>query len=244
MDTALILHNFEGRRVRTHVDEQGLPWFSAKDVCSILEIANHRDAVSKLDDDEKVSVLLDGSQKQVVVNESGLYSLIFRSNKMEAKRFKKWITGEVLPSIRRTGSYSTQDAWIKSRQDGKLARRIATDTIKDLVPYAANQGSNHPDKLFMVYSKAINDALLDLDGQKKPNSLRDQLNTIQLTTVATAEVVLARSIYEQMAQGIHYKEIFQNTKARIHAFAETVGRTRIGASERECIGLSSRKEIA
>ena len=84
------------------------PWFVAKDVCDCLDLANSRDAVSRLDDDEKGVGKVDtlgGSQDMMLVSESGLYTLIMRSNKPEAKVFRKWVTSEVLPSIRKTGGY-------------------------------------------------------------------------------------------------------------------------------------------
>ncbi|HOI31209.1 MAG: Bro-N domain-containing protein [Bacteroidales bacterium] len=101
---------------------EGLPWFIGKEVCDILDIANSRDAIGRLDSDEKlVSVLPTSGQKRQVnlVNESGLYSLIFQSRKPEAKAFRKWVTGEVLPSIRRTGSYATPAA-MRRRTRGEL----------------------------------------------------------------------------------------------------------------------------
>lgn len=86
-------------------------WFVAKDVCSNLGIEHHRDALTRLDDDERGSVLLDtlgGIQQMSAVNESGLYSLVFQSRKPGAKKFRKWVTMEVLPSIRKTGGYSVR----------------------------------------------------------------------------------------------------------------------------------------
>lgn len=91
----------------------GEPWFVAKDVCAVLEIEKHRDAVSRLDEDERGSLVVDtlgGSQKMTAVSESGLYSLIFQSRKPEAKKFRKWVTSEVLPSIRRKGYYGVKKA--------------------------------------------------------------------------------------------------------------------------------------
>nr|DAY35460.1 MAG TPA: KilAC domain protein [Caudoviricetes sp.] len=85
------------------------PWFVAKDVCECLEISNSRQALSRLDTDEKTDVILnDGSQnrKMNIVNEYGLYSLVLSSRKPEAKEFKRWITHEVLPSLRKYGTYS------------------------------------------------------------------------------------------------------------------------------------------
>tara|TARA_R110002124_G_scaffold76810_1_gene205853 strand:- start:241 stop:981 length:741 start_codon:yes stop_codon:yes gene_type:complete len=91
------------------IDREGEPWFILTEVCKKIGIANPRDAASRLDDDEKdgvgISDAMGREQKTTVISESGLYSLVLRSSKPEAKRFKKWITSEVLPSIRKTGSY-------------------------------------------------------------------------------------------------------------------------------------------
>ena len=110
----LVSFDFNGNTVRVHVDKDGVTWFVAVDVCKALEIANARDAASSLDADEKKLVDFgcvgkgDGSKdkrKINVVNESGMYSLVLTSHKPEAKKFKKWITSEVLPKIRKTGKY-------------------------------------------------------------------------------------------------------------------------------------------
>jgi prophage antirepressor-like protein len=91
----------------------GDAWFIAKDVCNILGLANNRKAVSSLDDDELMSLkVTSGGQARSmsVINESGLYSLIFKSRKKKAKAFKKWVTSEVLPAIRKTGAYIAPNA--------------------------------------------------------------------------------------------------------------------------------------
>ena len=83
--------------------------FVAKDVCDCLEITKHRDAISRLDSDERGSVRLDtpgGKQDIAAINEYGLYNLVLSSRKPEAKEFKRWITHDVIPAIRKTGSYS------------------------------------------------------------------------------------------------------------------------------------------
>lgn len=98
-----------GNSVRVVEGSDGEPWFVAKDVCDILGIEWHRNALATLDADEKRGVLvhtLGGDQEVSSVSESGLYTLILRSRKPEAKAFKRWITREVLPSIRKTGLYS------------------------------------------------------------------------------------------------------------------------------------------
>jgi anti-repressor protein len=99
---------YEGTQVRTVVmNEQ--PWFVAKDVCDILELGNPAQALNRLDHDEKDIIsndTLGGEQAMLIVNEPGLYSLILGSRKPEARVFKRWVTHDVLPAIRRTGSYS------------------------------------------------------------------------------------------------------------------------------------------
>jgi anti-repressor protein len=99
--------NFESLQVRVVSDKNGEPWFVATDVCEALGLETHV-AMRRLDDDEKGRCSIPtpgGIQDLTTVNESGLYSLILGSRKPEAKRFKKWITSEVLPSIRKTGGY-------------------------------------------------------------------------------------------------------------------------------------------
>jgi prophage antirepressor-like protein len=99
---------FQGNKVRTViVDEE--PCFVVKDVCEVLGISKYRDVVAHLEEDERVSISMDtpgGKQGMIAVNEPGLYRLIFSSQRGEAKVFKRWVFHEVLPSIRRTGSYS------------------------------------------------------------------------------------------------------------------------------------------
>jgi anti-repressor protein len=100
--------DFHGHPVRTQKDNRGNPWFVAADICNALEIKNSRDAIAKLDDDEKDVVSTDtlgGRQALAVVNEAGLYELIFRSRKAEAKAFKRWVKNDVLPALRKDGVY-------------------------------------------------------------------------------------------------------------------------------------------
>jgi prophage antirepressor-like protein len=108
---ALRVFDFKEHAVRIY-NQGGEPWFVAADVCRVLEIANPRDAVSSLDEDEKATVAnpdgrpgSPGAKVFNIISESGLYALIFKSRKPEAKAFRKWVTQEVLPAIRMTGSY-------------------------------------------------------------------------------------------------------------------------------------------
>lgn len=110
MNELQVFKNEEFGEIRT-VEQGGDTWFIANDVCRALELDNSRQALSRLDEDEKDVTLNDtlgGMQTMAIINESGLYSLVLSSRKPEAKAFKRWITHEVLPAIRRTGSYSNQ----------------------------------------------------------------------------------------------------------------------------------------
>lgn len=104
----LIPFAFGDHLARVLADEEGNPWFVAKDVCRILEIEKYRDAASRLDEDERGSEIVDtpgGPQPMATISESGLYALVFRSRKPEAKAFSKWVRSKVLPAIRKTGRY-------------------------------------------------------------------------------------------------------------------------------------------
>ena len=94
--------------LRVVQDEQGEPWFVAKDVCDALGLGRQHDSTRYLDDDEKGEGLVNtssGVQTMVTVNEPGLYRLILKSRKPEAKAFQRWVTHEVLPAIRKDGGY-------------------------------------------------------------------------------------------------------------------------------------------
>ena len=98
------IFTYENTNVRTVTTEDGEPLFAAKDVCAILGLSNPRTSLALLDEDEKGVHTMDtpgGKQELTTVNESGLYSLILRSRKPEAKAFRRWVTSEVLPSIRK-----------------------------------------------------------------------------------------------------------------------------------------------
>lgn len=124
-----LLKEFEGKNVEILVDENGEIWFVAKLICDILEIKNSRDAVSKLDEDEKLmsAIATSGQNRNVnLVNESGLYSLIFLSRKPIAKKFKKWVTAEVLPSLRKHGTYTIKDvSKLIQEENTSLENRIS-----------------------------------------------------------------------------------------------------------------------
>jgi prophage antirepressor-like protein len=139
--------DFDDLAVRT-VTREGAPWFVAADVCRVLDIANDRDATSRLDDDEKSGVGIADTRSKggstqrremTVINESGLYALILTSRKPSAKRFRKWITAEVIPAIRQTGSYGVslpakeKPILVVERPDNRIGQLIdATERLLKL----------------------------------------------------------------------------------------------------------------
>lgn len=111
MTAELVHFAFGDNLVRVHMDENDNPWWVAKDVCRVLDIANNRDAVTGLDEDEKITVANpDGNPRSgiphemTLISESGLYALVFRSRKPEARAFSKWVRRKSCPPCAGTGA--------------------------------------------------------------------------------------------------------------------------------------------
>lgn len=135
MNNEIQKFDFKGAALRTLTDEAGEPWFIAKDVCDILELTNPAVALQSLDDDEKTNlsnsyVWSEPGRRPLIISEPGLYRLVMRSRKPEAKEFQRWVTHEVLPQIRRTGGYIPTS---ESDSDEDIMARavlVAQKTIK------------------------------------------------------------------------------------------------------------------
>lgn len=165
MNNIIDFSNEEFGNVRV-VMKDGEPWFVAVDVCKALDIANHKDALTRLDEDEKTGVALTDphGREQVtnVVNEPGLYTLVLGSRKPEAKKFKRWITHEVVPSIRKTGSYSMnqnltpaeillQNAQILVDQERRMkAIEDKTDALEDEVKEIKAKSLTVPNEYYTI----------------------------------------------------------------------------------------------
>lgn len=152
MKMELQTFNFENQQVRT-VEIENEPWFIGKDVAKILGYSNPRDAINKHVDDEDKGVAkcdtLGGKQDLIIINESGLYSLILSSKLPNAKKFKRWVTSEVLPTIRKHGAYLTPDKieevllnpdtlinLATQLKQEREARLIAEQRVNELTPKA------------------------------------------------------------------------------------------------------------
>lgn len=124
---------YSGAEVRT-VRKDGAPWFVLKDVCGVLGIANDRNISARLDTDEKGVHLVDtlgGVQEMTCISESGLYNVILRSDKPEAKPFRKWVTAEVLPAIRRSGGYIAGQNDLSPAELMAKALKVAEQTLAE-----------------------------------------------------------------------------------------------------------------
>ncbi|MFN3953218.1 MAG: Bro-N domain-containing protein [Pararhodobacter sp.] len=121
MSAEIIPFDFEEQAVRVLMRGDD-PWFVAVDVCRVLELSNPSMAVKGLDDDEVTLSQIEGSHRETnLISESGLYALVIRSDKPAARRFRKWITAEVLPAIRRTGRYELHAAPADADATGEFA---------------------------------------------------------------------------------------------------------------------------
>jgi prophage antirepressor-like protein len=172
----VVQFQFEQQEVRVIQDEAGEPWFVAKDVCQVLDVSNVTAAVEGLDEDEKglgKVYTLGGPQDMVTITESGLYTLIIRSNKPQAKPFRRWVTHEVLPSIRKTGGYVMPEAEDEDPVE-ELARRVRAKVA------AAGLGIGHQINLHQIALK-----LLDRGG----NALAVHLQNVEALCGALDESV-------------------------------------------------------
>jgi prophage antirepressor-like protein len=186
--------------------KNGEPWFLAGDVCRVLGIKNSSKAVSDIESKFKNAGLkglysgydliktAGGQQKATIINEQILYELIFNSRKQKAVLFRAWVTGEVLPSIRKHGFYRTE---------GKMIRRVETDAIKEFIEYAKNNGSQSSERYYAITTKATNE-ILGIEAGK-----RDELSAKQLEHLAMLERVIASALTQGIEKEMNYKDIYK-----------------------------------
>ncbi len=161
------IFSFGEKSLNAFLDENGEPWFYASDVCALLEVKNVAQAVARLDEDEKgiySNDTLGGSQKVSIINESGLYSLTLSSKKKEAKDFKRWVTKDVIPAIRKNGKYevvpvkelSPAEMLLQSVQL-LVAQQKDIEVVKDRLDVLEAKQITHPQDYFTIagYSSLI-----------------------------------------------------------------------------------------
>lgn len=191
MNQLQVFNNTEFGQVRTMVIN-GSPWFVAKDVCECLGLTKHRDAVSRLDGDERGSVEVDtlgGTQQMAAVNEYGLYSLVLSSRKPSAKAFKRWITHEVIPAIRKHGAYMTGETLeqaltspdflirlateLKTEQEARKTAEAQIEANKPKVLFADSVAASHGSILVGELAKLLNQNGIDIGQNRLFNWLRE-----------------------------------------------------------------------
>ncbi len=200
---------FNDNMVRGCLDDRGEPWFVARDVCRVLDIANNRDAVTGLDDDEKITVANpDGNPRagipheMTLVSESGLYALVFRSRKPEARRFRKWVTAEVLPALRKKGYYARPGSVFGVSGAPGAATRLRPRMRREALALAVrmagldNGGSDEAVRWFEEISALLGGE----DAGMENYSARHAAIMEQVTTFAADCLVLAPGRQESAAR--------------------------------------------
>ena len=198
---AITPFNFGSHAVRV-ITRDNQPWFAAVDVCNALGYRNSRKAVADhLDDDERgvtTSDTLGGNQQLTIISESGLYALVLRSRKPEARKFAKWVTSEVLPSIRQTGSYAKQPDTRRMEHARQLAH-AATLQVYQAVFDAAMQGDEpaHFTRLLLSFTQGPGDALAPY---VKPMEAGAMLMTLpQLTQAIRTDLMVSDATLAKLA---------------------------------------------
>lgn len=154
----LIPFNYEGTAVRTVIGNDGEPRFVLADLCHVLKLGNTSMVARRLSDSMKGLSQIDtpgGSQRMTTVTEAGMYAVVMRSDKPEAVRFQEWVTGEVLPSIRKRGGYLTPEATEKALTDPDFIIQLATSLKEERAKRATLEAENEANKPKVLFADAV-----------------------------------------------------------------------------------------
>lgn len=193
----LAIYDYNAQSVRT-VNLDGQVWFLAKDVCDVLEIKDTSQAMERLSVKQKLmrTLQVSGQGRETwLVNESGLYKLILRSNKKEAERFQDWITDDVLPTIRRTGNYHVNKGKIYTEQEAirmieKASFKCMAESIKQSNENERMKGFAYSTYNNMIYLKVIGKTAQQLKnekGLKKTDTIKDYIDEKSLSRIENLE---------------------------------------------------------
>ncbi|RJV87422.1 toxin Bro [Erysipelotrichaceae bacterium AF19-24AC] len=167
----MIFENDAFGKVRT-LNLNGEPWFVAVDVCSVLDLSNPTIAVSRLDEDERAKFNLGRQGDATIVNEPGLYTLVLGSRKPEAKAFKRWITHEVIPAIRKHGVYITDEKLKLFAEHPELLDAL----MKSLYATHAENLRHRAERQTLLPKADYYDAFMDADGCTNLRTTAKELN--------------------------------------------------------------------
>ena len=240
--TKLAVFSFGNQEIRTVTDEHGEAWFVANEICAALELVNPHDALAKHVDQEDLAkrdtLTPGGLQKLNHVNESGLYALIFGSRKESAKRFKRWVTSEVLPAIRKKGYYAATNesastglqqlapaeaADVVMKVVGNMVQNLGLDT-EDYLMLLRYGLSKYDQKLAEVVPKELLtaqasipmqaqwgvDTVLNLEELLEDFGLFIDVDTF-LHRMMICGVVAERTVYDEQTQSLIRQKRLQNT---------------------------------
>ena len=216
--TQLSTFNFESKSIRT-LSINNEPWFIAKDLCDTLKISNVSDALLKLDDDEKATIGLtdsqagNGAQSISIISESGMYTLILRCRDAVKKgsiphRFRKWVTSEVLPQIRKTGSYS------KTTVDQRTGLRNAVNML------VSKKGLIYSDAYHLIHQRFNVESIEDLTLEQLPQAV-EYVHKI----VLEGELIIEEKKEPSMSLNLTERELKDliNTWMAFTRFSDSVG---------------------
>ena len=167
----MLFENEAFGKVRT-LNLNGEPWFVAVDVCSVLDLSNPTIAVSRLDEDERAKFNLGRQGDATIVNEPGLYTLVLGSRKPEAKAFKRWITHEVIPAIRKHGVYITDEKLKLFAEHPELLDAL----MKSLYAAHAENLRHRAERQTLLPKADYYDAFMDADGCTNLRTTAKELN--------------------------------------------------------------------
>lgn len=222
-------YHYHGNTVRT-VERDGEPWFVLKDVCNVLGLGSAHKVADRLDEDERNQIPLTDSlgreQETTIINESGLYNVILRSDKPEAKPFRKWVTSEVLPTIRKTGGYGQKT--LSPIEMFSLQAQINVEQERRLK--AVEEKQNRFDGALAVMAAPM----LESDGWQE--RAQKEINTT-IEQFGLNHQMFRRDIYDEVERLAHVDLERRQTLLRNRM-------SRMGASSGECKSVSKLHVIA
>lgn len=229
----LIKFDFQGQKVRS-IFVEGIPYFVAKDVAKILGFSNPRDAIKThvFEEDKGVDVIdtPGGKQKMIIINESGVYALVFGSRLPQAKAFKRWVTNEVLPSLRQYGTYSINHDNEPKREDKVLLNNMIelsknllkmTESTTEICKYLAmvikesNHQSSHKnedeqEEVTIDYSKCKLEQFPDSIKREVDNMMEEMISQEKLNFSFIARYCVIRGYpISSPAVKSYYKKTFK-----------------------------------
>lgn len=217
----LAIYDYNARSVRT-VNIDGQVWFIASDLCNVLDIKDTSQAMERLTVKQKLmrSLYLSGQNRETwIVNESGLYKLILRSNKKEAEKFQDWVTDEVLPSIRRTGNYHINKGKIYTEQEAirmieKASFKCMAQSLKESQENERMHGHAYSTYNNLIYKKVLKKTAKQIKNEhniKESDSVKDYIQKEDLNKIENLE----RLVDSLLRLGYEYdyiKDTIENLK--------------------------------